>query len=29
MILNDNAKLGISMREYLEKSDAIIEIDNK
>ncbi len=29
MILDDNAKLGISMREYLEKSDAIIEIDNK
>ena len=29
MILNDDAKLGISMREYLEKSDAIIEIDNK
>ncbi len=29
MILDDGAKLGISMREYLEKSDAIIEIDNK
>ncbi len=29
MILDDNAKMWISMREYLKKSDAIIEIDNK
>lgn len=29
MILPDDTKLGISMREFLEINDAIIEIDNK
>ncbi|MDD3303034.1 MAG: phenylalanine--tRNA ligase subunit beta, partial [Candidatus Gracilibacteria bacterium] len=29
MELDENAKMGMSMREYLGKNDAIIEIDNK